>query len=485
MKKLVAISIFAFLIAAGTTTWAQNRNNEYLGLPGDNLNLYAVMKLFQESETLEGFERNLNSESNRINNLDLNGDNQVDYITVTDYVDGNVHNIVLRIALAPNESQDVAVFTVQRFSDGSAQIQLIGDEELYGKNYIVEPIYADNNVETSNPGYTGRVVYRTTTVEIAAWPLVRFIYYPEYIAWHSPWYWGCCLSWWNPWRPWYWHAYYGYHRHWYSDYYCHFRLWNHYRYERYNDFYFSHHRMHSPMMGQRIREGNYRHTYSHPESGREGALYARMNSGRNEGFRNNTNIGNRERNSVSSMSRNRNNEGAYSSAGRRSSSTISTGSSVGNRVYSSPSANRNSGFSQRSPENVANKSATRSASVQNGTYSRRSEAYSSNRISSSPTASRNSGISQRSSATMSSRSSGTPSIQRSASSQRSSPSYSTRSSSGSRSTPSLKSTGSSSGRSSSSVRSGGGSRGGRSSGGSMARGNSGGGHSSSGRSGRR
>src|SRR5512136_2569208 len=81
MKNLISTSILAVLIASMTTVRAQNYPEEYLGLPGDNLNLYAVMKLFQESETLEAFERNLNAEDSHINNLDLNGDNLVDYIT--------------------------------------------------------------------------------------------------------------------------------------------------------------------------------------------------------------------------------------------------------------------------------------------------------------------------------------------------------------------------------------------------------------------
>ena len=33
-----------------------------LGLPGDNLNLYGVLDLFQKSETLEEFEKKLNAE---------------------------------------------------------------------------------------------------------------------------------------------------------------------------------------------------------------------------------------------------------------------------------------------------------------------------------------------------------------------------------------------------------------------------------------
>ncbi len=126
----------------------QDYPEEYLGLPGDNLNLYAVMNLFQESETLEAFERSLNEENSRINNLDLNNDGYVDYLTVSDYTSGNVHTIVLRSVLDRNEYQDVAVFTVEQLRNGEVQIQLIGDEALYGRNYIVEPNYA----ETPNPG---------------------------------------------------------------------------------------------------------------------------------------------------------------------------------------------------------------------------------------------------------------------------------------------------------------------------------------------
>lgn len=38
------------------------KNNQpvALGLPGDNLNLYAVLEVFQKSPTLEGFEKSLN-----------------------------------------------------------------------------------------------------------------------------------------------------------------------------------------------------------------------------------------------------------------------------------------------------------------------------------------------------------------------------------------------------------------------------------------
>ena len=285
MKKFLTTTLLLATFAACTTIVAQTRQDEYLGLPGDNLNLYAVMKLFQGSETLESFERNLNDEISRINNLDLNGDNFIDYIRVIDYVDRDVHNIVLRVAINKREDQDVAVFTVQRFRNGQVQIQLIGDEALYGRNYIIEPIYAEQYAnETANPGYTGNYagnvsVVRTTYYEVGNWPVIRFIYMPDYVVWHSAWYWGYYPAYWHAWRPYYWDFYYGYHYNWNNHYYSHFRHCDYYRYNHWNDFYYNNRRSHSHYVSERIESGHYNNTYSHPEQRRHGEeLYARTNN---------------------------------------------------------------------------------------------------------------------------------------------------------------------------------------------------------------
>ena len=110
MKTLKTISALLLVLSMSFGVKAMNYEDEKLNLQGDNLNLYAVMKLFQESETLEGFERSLNAEDSRINNLDLNGNNLIDYIKVIDYVDGGTHTIVLQVAINERENQDVAVF---------------------------------------------------------------------------------------------------------------------------------------------------------------------------------------------------------------------------------------------------------------------------------------------------------------------------------------------------------------------------------------
>lgn len=331
MKKLVYILMVPLMIAASSVSKAQDYAEARLGLPGDNLNLFAVMKLFQESETLEGFERTLNDQDSRINNLDLNGDNYIDYIRVIDQPDGDVHVIVLQVAINARENQDVAVFIVQRKANDQVRIQLIGDEALYGKNYIVEPNY-EYAGETPNPGYTGRttvvqgqtvVVNRVTTVEVAAWPLIRFMFLPTYMVWHSPFYWGYYPSYWRPWTPYYWDYYYGYHYNWYPHYYGYYHHHHDYFYPRYHSYYYGARRNYSPYVATNISRGTYRTTYSRPETRQEGIRVGRQayatTSRRDAG----TSSRNQQ------VSKSTSTQGSSTTTTRRASSTRSTGATTG------------------------------------------------------------------------------------------------------------------------------------------------------------
>jgi hypothetical protein len=313
---------------------------------------------------------------------------------VSDYVDGDVHNIVLRVALNKNDFQDVAVFTVQKFRDGSVQIQLIGDEALYGKNYIIEPIYE----ETPNPGYMGRpgnnvnvTVVRTTPYEIAVWPLIRFIFLPDYIMWRSSWYWGYYPSYWHPWNPFYWHYYYGYQYNWYHDYYGHYHRYDHYRYPRYNDFYYSGVRAHSPQVNTRINKGQYKSTYSHPEQRRDGeALYTKMNPDQNNRRPANTTGNTQERRTAPQQGQERTNAGTRPVTTQQPENTVNNKpdanrsvdqkadvvrrptTSATSKPKIKPSSGQNAGTSRKSSEKVSGKSANRPESVRRSEKARTS-----------------------------------------------------------------------------------------------------------------
>lgn len=277
---ITALCLLSFTVVAQS-------DQEKLDLPGDNFNLYAALKLFQESETLEGFEKSINDEATKINNLDLDGDNNIDYVKVTDNVEGDVHNIALKIAVNEKEDQDVAVFVVQKDKDGKVQIQVIGDEDLYGKDYIIEPNFEDdsnNPGATPNPGYTGNtsavnteiVAEKTTTAEIAAWPVIRFIYVPSYTIWRSPWHWGYYPPYWRPWKPFFWHYYYGYHYHWHYYYYGHYRRWPYYRFNGWHDHYYGGgFRSRSVFVENRYSRGGYKNTYTRPDLAKQGSAVFR------------------------------------------------------------------------------------------------------------------------------------------------------------------------------------------------------------------
>jgi len=334
MKNVALSSLLTIALAIVATAGLQGQTEERLGLPGDNLNLYGVMKLFQESPTLEEFERKLNDPNTMLNNLDLNGDYQVDYINVIDFVDGNVHNIVLRDALNKTDYQDVAVITVQPGRNGDVFVQMIGDEALYGKDYIIEPYY-DNG--TPNPGYNGNsrvyygqnvTVHRTTTVEVSAWPIVRFIFAPSYVVWRSPWYFGYYPVYWNPWRPYYWDFYIGYHRHWDDYYFGYYHRWNTYRYNRYNDFYFRDHRSYSNTVEHRIADNYYRNTYSRPDLRDKGSEMFRETHPQGVGHHDN---GNHNGNYNNQGKNNQNNGNHYGNV-QQGQGRASTSTSASNRT---------------------------------------------------------------------------------------------------------------------------------------------------------
>ena len=190
MKKIIIISNLLFVALFSFAADDQPEN------AGDNLDLNAVLNLFEKSKSVEDFENQLNSEKNDVNNLDLNEDGFVDYIRVIDYADGNTHSLTLQVPYSDKEAQDVAVIQIEEEGENST-VQIVGDEDLYGTDYIVEP-----GDEKSND-----------VVNVYHWKPVRHIYSPRYVIWVSPWRFGRYPGWYKPWRPLAWRTYHGRVRH--------------------------------------------------------------------------------------------------------------------------------------------------------------------------------------------------------------------------------------------------------------------------------
>jgi hypothetical protein len=84
-------------------------------------------------------------------------------------------------------------------------VEIIGDEALYGRDYIVEPSY--NRTETPNPGYTGNktVVDKSIIIQtpLCMWiiGLVAYLFSPVFSVYISPWHWGFYPIYYVPWTP--------------------------------------------------------------------------------------------------------------------------------------------------------------------------------------------------------------------------------------------------------------------------------------------
>lgn len=194
--------LLVFLILGGSQlSWSQTDDaTDSLGVIGDNLDLTAVLNTFKEAENIEAFEKALNDPEGKLNNLDLNEDNEVDYIRVIDETEDDAHAFILRVDLDEDESQDVAVIELEKTAENAAQIQIVGDEELYGSDYIIEP---SSEKEISKRVFSPQLI----VINVWAWPSVRFVYGPVYRPWRSPWRWRRYPAWWKPWRPVRWRTY--------------------------------------------------------------------------------------------------------------------------------------------------------------------------------------------------------------------------------------------------------------------------------------
>lgn len=95
------------------------------------LDLNATTELAKKAKDAADFERLLNSQAEAVNNIDLNDDNKVDYIKVTEYGSGERRGFSLTTEIAEGKTQEIATIDFKREA-GSATIQTTGNPSLYG-----------------------------------------------------------------------------------------------------------------------------------------------------------------------------------------------------------------------------------------------------------------------------------------------------------------------------------------------------------------
>ena len=211
-------SIWALAVAGCVIFSAASAQDEArrdsTGLPGDNFSLQGALEMFKKATSPEEFEKLLNEPDNHVNNLDLNGDGDVDYIRVVGTVKGDAHVFVLQVPVAEKESQDIAVIELEKTGNENAVLQIVGDGDIFGEMTIVEPdgggkdddeveVESDDSPRGPHAGLASAMILASPriVVNVWPWPIVRFVYAPGYRAWVSPWRWRVYPAWWRPWHP--------------------------------------------------------------------------------------------------------------------------------------------------------------------------------------------------------------------------------------------------------------------------------------------
>jgi hypothetical protein len=311
-----------------------------LGLPGDNLDLYAVLTLFQKSKTIEDFEKSLNLKETGINNLDLNLDEKVDFIKVVTKQNDDDFSFILQVDISEKEIQDVAVILLDKDKDGKMTLQIVGDPDLYGKDYVIEPKTTPTPSVTANPAYTGDnpvtvSVPASTVVVVETIPVVQYVYSPVYVPYYPPYH-------------------YGY----YPPYFAAFTVMAVGIY-RHNHYYYHH-----GYYGGHYGGGN---VYIHNE----------FNFNNYNNYRNSSNTvnhykanGNYNRNNVSTSNR--------ASSATSASNRASTGSSPANRPSATPSTGQSIGVSSTSRPSTSNYSSGNKSNYSSGARASSSSASRSN-----------------------------------------------------------------------------------------------------------
>ena len=198
-----AISLSLLMLIFLFPCFAQEESD----MPGQDFDLEALPGIIEGIETWEDLEKAINDSSNNVNNLDLDGDGVVDYVLIQETSEGNTHVVFLRIATGEDEYQDIATIEIEKKSSAEATLQIVGDEALYGKDYILEPEggIVDISDGSGSSGGQGGPYKPFFNSELPP-PAIRVticvnIFRPGYRVFISPWGFRRHPVWFRPWRP--------------------------------------------------------------------------------------------------------------------------------------------------------------------------------------------------------------------------------------------------------------------------------------------
>lgn len=124
-----------FLLTSCRSDVNQQVNMTVTSEAADGLDLKAITALLKTVKTPQELEKKINSGNPRISNLDLNEDDKIDYVKVTEYSKDQIRGFSLTTELGENDVQELATIEVIEDGEGVYQAQTSGNRQIYGNNY--------------------------------------------------------------------------------------------------------------------------------------------------------------------------------------------------------------------------------------------------------------------------------------------------------------------------------------------------------------
>jgi hypothetical protein len=146
----------------------------------DNLDLQRVGVLLERAESPEQFETYLNDDEYGVNNLDLNGDGYVDYVSVREFGDDGrgQRGLSLYTRFGADLIQDIATIYFYRdnYEAPGSRVLIYGNDRIYGDDHYYETNWADRTVQIVSALFGDNNYYQSP------------YYYDNYPDWYDPYY---------------------------------------------------------------------------------------------------------------------------------------------------------------------------------------------------------------------------------------------------------------------------------------------------------
>jgi hypothetical protein len=129
---VIFIVVFLWMFLFGRSSRPRYGDVNIQATAANGLDLKAVGELVKQARDAEELEKLLNKPDS-VNNLDLNEDNKVDYIHVTEYGDDRAKGFSLTVQPEPGETQEIATIDIEKEGE-KAKVEVRGQEQIYGHN---------------------------------------------------------------------------------------------------------------------------------------------------------------------------------------------------------------------------------------------------------------------------------------------------------------------------------------------------------------